>query len=87
MSTRFGEELRRLREEKGLSQQALGAAVGLTQGMIGHIERGLVPGVSAATLYKLVEALGVPCMHFREFLDESAEAKPGKPTAKRKKSK
>lgn len=73
MPTDFGEELKRLRIAADLSQEKLGEAVGLTQGMIGHIERGLVPGVSAHVLFRLCDALGVQCNHFREFLkDETA---------------
>lgn len=40
MSRTIGEQIRRAREDKGLSQRALGEQVGLSDKMISRIERG-----------------------------------------------
>jgi transcriptional regulator with XRE-family HTH domain len=79
----FGDELKRLRETKGLSQRALGDLVGLTQGAIGHVETGRRQGVGADVLYKLCDALGVSCEHFRPFLADAIDATAGQAPAKK----
>ena len=50
-------KLRRLREAAGLSQAVLGAAIGVTQGAIGHFESGR-KAVPLETLHALAVALG-----------------------------
>lgn len=88
MESPFGSELRRLRLEKGLSQQSLAEAGGVSQGMIGHLERGVSQDIQASTLYRLCRALGVGCDHFRPFLaGEEPSAKPPEPDEKPKKPK
>jgi transcriptional regulator with XRE-family HTH domain len=53
-----GQRMRRLRQSKGLSQEALGDRVGLSQRMVAYYEiQGGVP--SADLLRKLADALGV----------------------------
>lgn len=64
----FGEEIKRLRAAKGLTQTQLAAACGVNQSFIAKIETGERPGVGADTLYGLCDALGVGCDHFRPFL-------------------
>jgi XRE family transcriptional regulator, regulator of sulfur utilization len=55
----FGEALRRLRKERGLSQEALAEHAGLAADYLGFIERGdNVP--TLPVILKLAEALGVP---------------------------
>lgn len=55
----FGRTLRRLREEKKLSQEALGSAADLTTGYISDLERGL-KAPCLATILHLATALDVP---------------------------
>lgn len=52
-------KIAKARKDKGLTQQALAEAVGLTQGAVAHWESGRrQPPV--AMLRKIAEALGVP---------------------------
>lgn len=55
---RFGHAIRRLREEKGLSQQDLGFQCGLDRTYIGGVERG-ERNISLVNICKITEALGV----------------------------
>lgn len=53
-----GKAIRELRKEKGLSQEELAAASGITQAALSQIENGKRPG--SGTLNKLSKALQVP---------------------------
>ncbi len=65
-----GERLKKLREERGLTQSQLARQAGVTPGLIGQIEQGKVQP-SLKTLEKVSEAMGVsPCY----FLLESGSA-------------
>jgi transcriptional regulator with XRE-family HTH domain len=57
---RFAMRLKQIREAHGLTQEQLAKKVGVTQGYIGHLERGLKKHPSLPTLKKLAKALGVP---------------------------
>lgn len=81
--TPFGEEVKRLRLAKKLSQEALATAIGLTQGSIGHLETGRTEGVNADVYLRLCDALGVSCDHFRPYL-AAPPAPPAKPKGKPK---
>ena len=64
---RFGDTLRRLRNERGLSQERLAEAANLTADYVGFIERGEnVPTLTV--LLKLAKALSVDASELlREF--------------------
>jgi transcriptional regulator with XRE-family HTH domain len=54
----FGERVRELRKQKGLSQEALALACELDRTYIGGVERG-ERNISLINIYKIAVALGV----------------------------
>ena len=78
----FGETLKRLRNEKGLTQQELANLSGISRVEIARLEtgeRGKKRSPSLASAQKLAAALGVDCTAFQ---DAPADAEPVKPEAK-----
>ncbi len=67
----FGQKLRKLREEKGISQQELAKILGYkSNSYIYDIERGdFIP--SDEKLKRLAKALGIPLLRMRDILFES----------------
>ena len=63
----LGQKLRKLRKEQSLTQLELAQQVGITNGQISTIERG-VSSPSLATLNRIARALNVPMTEF--FVDE-----------------
>ncbi len=55
----FGDALRELRAEHGMSQEAVALEAGLNRGYYSGVERG-VRNVSLANIVKIADALGVP---------------------------
>jgi transcriptional regulator with XRE-family HTH domain len=55
----FGDALRELRAEHGMSQEAVALEAGLNRGYYSGVERG-VRNVSLANIIKIADALGVP---------------------------
>ncbi|HEX7118010.1 MAG TPA: helix-turn-helix transcriptional regulator [Longimicrobiales bacterium] len=55
---RFGETVREIRRERGLSQEKLAAAAGLDRTYVGGIERG-ERNVALINIVKLARSLGV----------------------------
>jgi transcriptional regulator with XRE-family HTH domain len=84
----FGAEVKRLREAKPLTQQQLADMIGVNQSFVAKLERGTATRFGADTLYRLCDALGVGCEHFRPFLAEPPEqddlGPPDRPQGKRK---
>lgn len=54
----FGERVRQMRKEKGLSQEALADLAGIDRSYMGHIERG-DQNITLTKIYQISEALGV----------------------------
>lgn len=61
----LGQKLRKLRKEQNLTQLELAQQVGITNGQISTIERG-VSSPSLATLHRIAQALNVPMTEFFE---------------------
>lgn len=62
----FGKRIRAIREEQGLSQEALGQKAGLHRTYISLIERGH-KSVTLESMEKIAKALGI---HMRRLLPE-----------------
>jgi transcriptional regulator with XRE-family HTH domain len=61
----LGQKLRKLRKEQNLTQLELAQQVGITNGQVSTIERG-VSSPSLATLHRIARALNVPMQEFFE---------------------
>ena len=73
MTTSFGETLRRLRTEKGLSQQQLAVRLHMERPSVANWEAGRrMP--DAATVYQIAEALSVDSSALLSAVDDSGEA-------------
>jgi XRE family transcriptional regulator, master regulator for biofilm formation len=57
---RLSTVIRKLREAQQMTQEQLAQKAGVTQGYIGHLERGLKKNPSLSILRKLAKALDVP---------------------------
>ncbi len=64
---KVGENIRRLRTEKGISQLELSYITEISRNQIGRIERGEI-NCGLSTLYELSQGLGVPVYKFFEPL-------------------
>jgi len=65
----LGDEVRRLREAKGISQASLAESIGVNQSFISQIEKGRRKGLhDVVQFFRLADALGVTVEHFRPFL-------------------
>ena len=71
-SIQLGQQIRRLRQERGISIRELGRLSGLSANALSMIERGLT-SPSVSTLYRMTDALSVPITAlFRQ--DDAQEA-------------
>jgi transcriptional regulator with XRE-family HTH domain len=59
----FGNRIRKIRKEKGVSQEALAALAGLDRSYMGHIERG-ESNITLSKIYQISDALGVSPSEF-----------------------
>lgn len=59
----FGARIRAIRQQKGLSQEALALACGLDRTYIGGVERG-ERNISLVNIYKIAGALGISPREF-----------------------
>jgi transcriptional regulator with XRE-family HTH domain len=55
----FGEKVRQIRKEKGLSQEALADLAGIDRSYMGHIERG-DQNITLTKIYQVAKALDIP---------------------------
>ncbi|OZQ67689.1 transcriptional regulator [Paenibacillus sp. VTT E-133280] len=65
---RVGDRIRRLRKDKGLSQEQLAELSGLHTNYVGQVERG-EKNLTIETLQKVVGGLGVSLEEFFRYLD------------------
>lgn len=77
----FGDRLKELREAKGMSQEGLARAAGISTSAVSKLEQKIVDP-NWTTVQALARALGVSCQSF-EISDAEAEA----PAPKRKRRK
>jgi transcriptional regulator with XRE-family HTH domain len=73
----FGQALRELRKERGISQEALALKSGLDRGYCGGIERG-ERNVALTNIYKLAAALDLPASAIHVRAEEIAGRRAGK---------
>lgn len=64
-----GRRVRRIRTERGISQEALAGALGVHRTYLGGVERG-ERNLTLRSVERLAERLGVPA---RELLDDAPE--------------
>ena len=69
---RFGANVRRLRKERGLSQEAFGDACGIDRSYMGGIERG-EHNLALVNILKIVDALAMQPSEFFKGLDQPAK--------------
>lgn len=69
----FARNLRRIRTERGLSQESLAARLGVTREQISHLERGKTRSPGADTIKRVADALGVAVADLLEEQLESAD--------------
>ncbi|MET4000553.1 helix-turn-helix transcriptional regulator [Marinobacterium sp. MBR-109] len=61
----FGQRVRALRKEKGLSQEALAALADIDRSYMGHIERG-EKNITLTKIYQIADAL---CISITDFFN------------------
>lgn len=72
------QDLISLREERGLSQRALAALVGVTQPVIARIESGKAKNLELKTVVRIATALGARVQIGLERTESHGRPKPGK---------
>lgn len=69
VKTDFGAHLRKLRKQKGLSQEELALSCDLDRTYIGGVERG-ERNISLVNISRIAQALGVPSRELMEGIDD-----------------
>lgn len=69
IATEFGLTVRRLREEKKLSQELLAESAQLNRTYLGEVERGIVMP-SLATVFKIARALNIPASQLIQYSED-----------------
>lgn len=59
----FGQRVRAIRKQKGLSQEGLAALADIDRSYMGHIERG-EKNITLTKIYQIADALEVTPVHF-----------------------
>ena len=80
----IGDRIKSLRLQKGLSQEELGAKVGVKKAAINKYEKGIVVNLKQSMIAKLADALGVSPIYLMGFDDEQlpSNAMPFSPSHK-----
>jgi transcriptional regulator with XRE-family HTH domain len=73
----FGNQLRSLREARGLDQETLALECGIDRTFVSQMERG-IRQASLTTLYRLADALKVPVTELVRCVDALMEKKPSR---------
>jgi transcriptional regulator with XRE-family HTH domain len=68
----FGEELQKIRKEKGLSQEQLGFESGYHRTYISQLERG-IKSPSLKTIFRISEALKIQPSKFIQRIETNAQ--------------
>lgn len=58
----FGEKVRQIRKQKGLSQEALADLAGIDRSYMGHIERG-DQNITLTKIHQIADALVIPVVN------------------------
>lgn len=73
---RIGPLLRRLREERNLTQDALAWKAGVSRSYLQHLEHGRSRDVKISTLGSICEGLGVSLKHFFQMIEDDSVPTP-----------
>lgn len=66
----MGERIKRLRIERGMTQEELGKAVGLQRAAINKYEKGIVESIKRTTIIKLAEVLNTTPSYLVGYEDD-----------------
>jgi len=69
----FGKHLRKIRKERGFTQESLAFNIGIEISQISRIERGIL-NTSISTVYAIAQAIDIPLIELFDFgLEEEKE--------------
>lgn len=73
MSDKMGTRIRECRKEKGLTQEELGALVGVNKQAVNKWERGVVKNIKRSTIKQLADVFGVSPVWLMDYEDATKE--------------